>query len=224
MVELAGAARRGRVARIVRSQPESGQQHAGALDELRGITSSSSNPTLAAVARIDLASALRAKATETGTVDTAALQDSINALKPVLDDRSLSPGITGAAGLSMATSYESLGQFDEAERTYKILQDEQRFAGTGYPAAAADRLKTLAELRNPVTFVAGLPPQEPPPGAAMTPDALAGPPLSLTPPAGAPQASQQPAASGEPAAEGGATGGDSEPGAPATQPSGSQGP
>jgi hypothetical protein len=202
----------------------------GAMDELRGIVSDSSNPTLAAAARIRLAATLRAKATETGTLDTAALQQSVEVLQPLLNEPGLSPGLVGAAGLSLATSYETLGQFDDAERIYNLLLDEQRFAGTGYPKAAAERLKTLPELRKPVEFVAGLPPQEAPSVSVLTPEVMAGPPA---PPAEAPDAETQPAATAEPAPAdaaaqeqpaGNAAGDNFEPQPPATQPSGAQGP
>ena len=101
-------------------------------------------------------------ATQTGTIDQAALQESVEVLKPLLNQRDLSPTLAGAAALSLASSYETLGQFDEAEQTYNIiLSDQQRFAGTGYANVAAERLETLPELRKPVEFAAGLPP---PPG------------------------------------------------------------
>jgi predicted negative regulator of RcsB-dependent stress response len=224
----------------------------GALDELRGIISSSSNPTLTAAARIQLAAALRAKAGETATVDTSALQEAIEVLKPLLNEPGSPPPVVGAAALSLASCYETLGQFDDAEQIYKILSDEQRFAGTGYAKAAAERLKTLPDLRKPVEFVAGLPPQPAAPAAAgaqpsiqvISPDGLAGPPLPPPEPAehaqpadnGSSAATGSPAAAGEsgetapggaatpeqPAGQTPETG--SEAPAPATQPSGSQGP
>lgn len=155
----------------------------GALDELRGIISNASNPTLAASARIQLAAALRESATQTGTIDQAALQESVEVLKPLLNQRDLSPTLAGAAALSLASSYETLGQFDEAEQTYNIiLSDQQRFAGTGYANVAAERLETLPELRKPMEFAAGLPP---PPGiptiTVQQPGSTSPEPLELTP-------------------------------------------
>ena len=87
------------------------------------------------------------------------------------------PGqLAAAAAFSLATSYESLRQFDDAGRMYQLLVDNERFGGTAFPFVAAGRLETLDELRTPVTFQPGLPPEP----AVATPPAVTG-----TPPAGA---------------------------------------
>ncbi len=202
------------------------------LDELREVIKSSSNATVAATARIDLAAALREKARDSKPPDAAALQEAVETLKPLLDQSGTPPALVGAAGLSLATTYESLHQFDDAERTYNILMDKNRFAGTAYPALAAQRLKTLPELRQPIEFTAGMPLPEASP-AALGPSVV-GPPappvITITPPGEAPipvptlppvpPAGQTPAK--EPAGE--TPGGESPSEAPATQPSGNTGP
>ena len=210
----------------------------GALDEMRGIISNASNPTLAASARIQLAAALRESATQTGTIDQAALQESIEVLKPLLNEPGLSPTLAGAAALSLASSYETLRQFDEAEHVYNIiLSNQQRFAGTNYVNVAAERLETLPELRKPVEFAAGLPPpptgmptvtvQQPGSTSPMQLDVTpVGPsvPPAEAPESGTPDVGAQPApaeepASGEPAPAEESAASDEAP-APVQQPAG----
>jgi predicted negative regulator of RcsB-dependent stress response len=161
-----------------------GTNRVAAIDDLRGLVRRAPTKGLEASARLELGGALRVEAHQSEEQRQALLEESVATLKAVVDDPQMPGQLAAAAAFSLATSYESLRQFDDAERMYQLLVDSERFGGTAFPFVAAGRVETLDELRTPVTFQPGLPPE---PAVATTPAATSTPPAGADAPRTFPQ-------------------------------------
>ena len=161
-----------------------------AIDELRTLITQAPNQTAEAVGRIRLAAALRNRADETPAERESLLKEAVETLKPLVSDPNAEASLVAAAAFSLATMNESLREFDAAAVVYKMIVDEKRFEGSPFREASSKRLETLDELRVPIAFEPGMPPEpvappidlsRPPGQASVQPVTAAPPPAAATP-------------------------------------------
>ncbi len=152
----------------------------GALNTLRDLVKDAPSAAVEGNARLQLGRVLRVDALKVTPVDENMLRESVQVLQPMIDRADMPPTLAAAAAFSLATTQESLRQFDEAQRTYEKLMNDPRLAGSPFVERAKERLASLDELRKPIAMAEGLPP--PPPTAAPMAPALT--PMPAGPPAG----------------------------------------
>jgi predicted negative regulator of RcsB-dependent stress response len=153
------------------------------LEQLHGLIASTSDPVLAADARIRVAAVLRDEADADPEKYEQCHTAAIAELRPAIDDPKVPAPLVATATYALAISLESLRKFDEAAAAYQTLVNKPRFAGSPLVGLAASRLSSLAELRIPVWFEPGMPPPPPRPESRPT---TAPPPPPPTSAAGAP--------------------------------------
>ena len=147
---------------------------ASAQDELRSMIQDTKDPALAGYARLELATSRITQAFRQPTQRKAAFEEAATLLEQIRRDPQCPPLLDAAATFALASTYESLDQFDKAKELYQTLIDEQRYQGFAYKNVAAERLSNIDKLKAPVAFVPGTPP---PP--ASQPE-VAGPPITLS--------------------------------------------
>lgn len=186
----------------------------GAVERLHEVIADTSDNTLAASARIRLATALRRQSQAQSQADQREelLNESAATLRVVIDDPQTPAALVATAAFSLGTTYESLGEFDQARlddaaELYRMITTDARFAGNPFTLLAEARLDTIDDLRVTINFVPGMPPQPQPmsqpttaqPRTAQplaTEEPLVGPPATPTivdaPPAPAESDDQSP--------------------------------
>lgn len=161
--------------------------YASAVDALRGLAGSASEPALAAAAKLRLARIRAADAFDPGADRATPLKEAAELLRSISADSGTPAPLDAAARFGLATVHESLAVVEadqrsehlkQAEALYHALTSEPRFRGSPYVGLAADRTATLGELAKPVEFQPGDPP------------APAAPPTAATPPTTPPAAGQ----------------------------------
>lgn len=135
-----------------------------AMDKLRSVIADAPEPTVAAMARLRLATGLIDRASEPG--NEGRLADAIQALEAVVNS-SEADSLKGAALLKLATAYESKRDFAAARSAYQKMIDTPAYADLPYKKMAEERLKTLDEIAAKVDFTPGARPV-PPPASAPT--------------------------------------------------------
>jgi len=150
--------------------------------ELQASSGKWNDQTMAALGFIKRAEALRAELhyrqteiSKSEVEDRIALaKDSYNTAIAKAPDNLV---LVGAAKFGLGLCAEELGDFEQAEKIYKELTSDPQFEYTVAAAQAQIRLKTMADYKEPVTFVkppklkpAAAPAQPtPPPTAPATP-------------------------------------------------------
>ncbi len=169
------------------------------LDGLRGIADGSTTSALSNAARLELAGALAAEATETS--DPQKLTEAAAVLQPLVDQHlQIPPAVGGPALYLLAGIQESQRDFDGARATYEMLQSDH-FAGSSLQVLVSAKLDSLDSLRTPIALQPGLPPQPQSEVVAPTPADLAAAAESTPPAANAEDSPVEPeAAAPEPAA------------------------
>ncbi len=166
-----------------------------ATSDLRTFISETSQPVLAASARLFLARARTDYALKNPGDQQVALEEVASLYQEVSSNTRTPAPLAAAAQFGLATTYESLRQLDKAAEAYQtLLDDKERYAGSPYVELARQRYDSLGKLRNPVVFEPGQPPEAPPATQAAT-TAVTIPP-DQGPPTVSPAA---PPAEGEPA-------------------------
>jgi predicted negative regulator of RcsB-dependent stress response len=123
--------------------------------QLKGFADSAANPNAAAFALIKSAEAIRtASHYNPGAVDpdaeardmNSARESCLKAIEKIKDNSSL----MASARIQLGLCQESLGQFDEARKTYKGIVDSAQFKGDAAVAQAQLRLAVMDEFAAPV--------------------------------------------------------------------------
>lgn len=154
---------------------------AAAVDELRRLVREA-DASLAAMARLELAAALRQQAEENAEKWDASNAEAVEVLQPVVNDSGVAPPIAAAALYSLGTSYENLRRFEQARAVYQRLTGEPAFEGSPFVPRAADRLETMDEVSVQVPFEPGVPPApETPPVETQPTESILLPPTAPTP-------------------------------------------
>lgn len=135
-----------------------------AMDKLRTVISDAPEPTVAAMARLRLATGLIDRASEPG--NEGRLGDAIQALEAVVNSAE-ADSLRGNALLKLATAYESKRDFAAARSAYQKLTESTAFAELPYRKIAEDRLKSLDEIAVKVDFTPGARPVPPPASAPV---------------------------------------------------------
>lgn len=160
---------------------------------LRALISSTSDPVVAANARLRLAGLLLSEVDKQPDNADELLTQVVEALKPLTEDAQVAAPLAATAEYALGTAYEDLRKLDLAGSAYKRLTEDQRFAGSPFVERAAKRLQNLEDLRRPVTLQAGAPP------VPQIPNLPAG--INVAPsPSGAPQPKITPLPGGPPGA------------------------
>jgi predicted negative regulator of RcsB-dependent stress response len=125
--------------------------------QFKSFADTATNPNAAALALIKSAEAIRtASHYSPGTGDPEAeardlksAQDSCqNAIKKIKDN----PSLMASAMMQLGLCQESLGQFDEARKTYKGIVDSMDFKGDAAVSKAQLRLDVMGEFTSPVSL------------------------------------------------------------------------
>lgn len=185
----------------------------GAQNELRAMLQEKLPPSVLGYARIELARSRVEQGLAQPTERPAAFEEAAKMLEQVRSDPESTPLLQAEATFLLASTYESLRQFEGAKELYQSLAQDTRYAGSPYKALADFRLADLDKLAKPVAFVPGEPPPPPPLTATTQPGTVILNPTPVSrdqwprlpaPPAPAPQPAAeepQPAPQPEPAPE-----------------------
>jgi hypothetical protein len=162
----------------------------GAQSELRAMLQDKLPPSVLGYARIELARSRAEQGLAQATERPAAFEDAAKLLEEVRSDPACPPMQQAEATFLLASTYESLRQFDRAKETYESLVQDARYAGSPYKGLAEQRLTDIDQVSKPIAFNPGEAPPPPPPATQSTilsPDMMgppAGPtaaPMRLTP-------------------------------------------
>lgn len=172
---------------------------ASAQSDLRTMIRDTSSHWLLGYARLELARSL----VETGLLQPtdreANFAEAVKVLTELRTDPDAPPLINAPATFLLATTHESLREFDQAKDLYQALVNDARYAGSPYTTLATERLADIETLAAPVVFVPG----DPPPPALASAPATASAPVATAPVATAPATppSEEPTAPDAPPAE-----------------------
>ena len=152
-------------------------------DKLQGIAQDAKNDTVAALALIKRAQALRMelhyRLEAAGEREIKAQIDKAKAAYTKAIEKSQgNPSLMAAAKLGMGLCEEELGNFEKAEQIYRDIVENSSFEGTTALVQAEQRLDTMADYRQKVVFK-----QSPiKPAAKSTPAELVQPQIKLQAP------------------------------------------
>ncbi|MCK4342273.1 MAG: tetratricopeptide repeat protein, partial [Phycisphaerae bacterium] len=138
----------------------------GAINDLRTLIQETSHPALAGFARLLLARALSDQALAQPERRQEALGEAVAVLEEIVGSDGIPPMVEAAATYALATTYESLREFDQAAALYDRLLTDPRFKGSPYVLGAAphfpwaadyvpgakERLENLEDLKTPIKF------------------------------------------------------------------------
>ncbi|MBI5866491.1 MAG: tetratricopeptide repeat protein [Planctomycetes bacterium] len=133
------------------------------LDELRQVIKDPPDPTVAAIARLRLATGLAARADEAG--GETRLSEAITELQAVIESAA-ADSLKAAALFSVATIHESKRDLNAAKSAYEQITTGAQFESTPFRKLAQDRLASLPSLEQRIEFLPGSAPPPPPPASA----------------------------------------------------------
>jgi hypothetical protein len=136
---------------------------AGAQNELRAMLQEKLPPSVLGYARIELARSRVEQGFAQPSERPAAFGEAAKVLEQVRSDPESTPLLQAEATFLLASTYESMRQFEGAKELYQSLTQDTRYAGSPYKALADFRLADLDKLARPVAFVPGDPPPPPQP-------------------------------------------------------------
>ncbi len=148
--QLAGAWRT-----VLESNPADPTNGAAATAQLAALASDGPNANVEAAARLRLGIAKR-MAGRAGDPD--ALRAAAEDLSALGGDTSVAAPLRAAAWYAAALAQEDLREIGAARTLFEKLRDDTSLKGSPYHEMAKDRLATLGELEDPVTFEPGLRP------------------------------------------------------------------
>jgi len=155
--------------------------------DLQDFAQRASHNDMAALALIQRAAALRAALHyRFADVERAELVDQIGqaqaSYQQALDRQPSSPVLRATAKYGLGLCEEELGDFDQARAIYREVAESADYAGTTAQAAAAYRLKTMADYKTEIVFLPAPPPAEPPvPAIQIQPDTAPAPMIGPLP-------------------------------------------
>jgi predicted negative regulator of RcsB-dependent stress response len=156
----------------------------GAQSELRAMLQEKVQPGVRGYARIELARSRVEQGLAEPTERPEAFEEASRLLEEVLNDPAATDMQRAQATFLLASTCESLRQFDRAKELYQTLMQEPKYAGSPYRELAEKRLSNLDALSKPIAFTPGeAPPPPAPPApttrAVLSPDIM-GPPAPPT--------------------------------------------
>lgn len=170
---------------------------ASAQEDLRAMIADTKDQGLAGYARLELATSRISQAFRQPAQRREAFEDAANLLDQILREPQSPLSLRAAANFALASTHESLRQFDKAREFYKVLVDDPQYAAFAYKPLAEDRLANLDKLTSTVAFEQGLPPAPATqPQATAVPLQVGQPPAQMVPVQ--PVAPQPAPAGGEP--------------------------
>ena len=148
--------------------PASESDSQGNVDSLREIGSRNLHPTLDAAVHLRVASELTR-----GVAGRSAerIFEAVRELEEVTNAAGAPAPIRAAAEFRLATLFETLGKFEDAQQRYRNLTENPEFAGSPFQDLSNERLTSLDTIRKPVEMIAGLPPAASQPDEAIDPSA-----------------------------------------------------
>jgi predicted negative regulator of RcsB-dependent stress response len=153
------------------------------LDQLRRVIAEAPDPTVAAIARIRLATGLVQRAGEAG--GEARLSEAATELRNVVNSGE-ADSLKGAALFKLATVSEGQRDMKAAREAYETLINNPQYAALPFKTLAEDRIKTLDEIAARVEFLPGAAPLPTPPATASAPASAKATDAALMPIASAP--------------------------------------
>jgi hypothetical protein len=185
------------MARSPEARAQLGSQMVLLASQFRTFAETAENPNAAAFALITSAEVIRSSSHyAVGTDPEAETKDlksageaCLRAIGKVKDN----PSLLASAKLQLGLCQESLGQFDDAKKTYKEVVDDPAFKGDVAISQAQMRLALMDGYKNPV-FLAPAPVEKPAatippaPGASAIPPTIARPAPAVQPATPAPVA------------------------------------
>jgi len=165
-----------------------------AIDQLQLLSADSTDAKLTAAARVRLGGALLSKAVEDADQRDALLSRAEQTFLQVVQSPESPKPLAAAATFALGSVYESQHRLDDAQRVYRELIDDERFADLPYGELAQERLDSFDELREKVVFTPGDPPSATQPASLPSTNPIQnpmGPPVESQP-ASAPTAEAQP--------------------------------
>lgn len=153
-----------------------------AQGELAAAIQEWSDPTLRGYGQLQLARAKVDQAYLNPGARQAALGEAAEMLNKIRSAPDTDAALHAAATFLLATTYESLRDFEGAKSLYQSLVDGPRYAGSPFQRLATDRLKDIDKLSDAIAFLPGSPPPPaPPPGGATPPGSPPTPPSAVGP-------------------------------------------
>ena len=146
-----------RMAKAPESRAEFSNQMILLAAQLKSFADSAASPNAAAFALIKSAEAIRsASHYSPGVVDPEAeardLKSAQDSCLKAIDKIKDNPSLMASAKLQLGLCQESLGQFDEAKKTYKGIVDSVDFKGDAVVSKAQLRLDVMGEFTSPVSL------------------------------------------------------------------------
>ncbi len=148
--------------------PASETDDQGNIDSLREIGRRNLHPTLDAAVHLRVASELT-RGVEGRSAER--IFEAVRELEEVTSAAGAPAPIRAAAEFRLATLFETLGKFEDAQQRYRNLTENPEYAGSPFQDLANERLTSLDAIRRPVEMLAGLPPTASQPDAAIDPNA-----------------------------------------------------
>jgi predicted negative regulator of RcsB-dependent stress response len=137
-----------------------------AESDLRAFIDSTSDTGLAGYGRLRLAHSRFVQAMEHPEQRPAGFEEAKQLLENARADAAETPLLDSAVTFLLASTYESLGQPEEARKLYEMMKTEPRYAGP-YRELADARLETMDTAAANVVLAAGSPPAGSEPAAAQ---------------------------------------------------------
>jgi tetratricopeptide (TPR) repeat protein len=139
---------------------DDGARIAGGQSQLRSIISEVPDPEITGWARLTLASTEMDEALSVAEENREPLlRQAIESLEKVTANPESSPMLKAAATFALANAHESLREFGRAQELYEELVNNAAYNGSPYKQLARSFLGNLDEVREPIAFKPGMPPE-----------------------------------------------------------------
>jgi predicted negative regulator of RcsB-dependent stress response len=160
--------------------------------DLQGMLQEKMPASVLGYARIELARSRVEQGLSQPSERPGAFEEAAKLLEEVRSNPALPPMQQAEATFLLASTRESMRQFDQAKELYQTLTQDAKYTGSPYRTLAEKRLSDIDALAKPIAFLPGEAPAPPPPPAptsktmTLSPDRtlpdMMGPPY--TPPPG----------------------------------------
>jgi hypothetical protein len=123
------------------------------LTQLRQLVANSRQPALIALARLQLAQGLEARAEQAD--DPTRLAEAQSQYQTIVDMPDVPPHIRAAAMYRLGVLHETQRDFAQARQTYESLSRDARYEGSPFQELAVTRLEHLDDWAVPIAFRSG---------------------------------------------------------------------